>query len=527
MVSYGGNPDEQNWVFEENNDYRAGSVAFDDSKNLDEIELHMELDNIVNSASGESEEKSRTKAGSDPWTLRSLPPKTVGTDDESIGRKINQAEGCGQTFCCSFEPEHVSRRKNQTRSVFGLFAVVSLICCVLLMTHMYLPLESAALTTSDVVKGTSQIVDDINEVLEIVDEAASVTETMLRTTPLQYEVMCPGIPIDNFNTQFGFNPKNTIDTVSKEFQNYLPTVSDLLNTAKTTGSSVTNILKDVNQTVSETNEYLWIIPLIICTTILIIFSQLALMAAVVYKEHKFKNIKTTAPKVEDCFGWTVVPLQVIVVLVSWILVLVFCFGITITTDSCIPSFSTIGSSTEESSALARGRGTPEDTVLAVLDQYIAVNSGGDEPSSLINDLAKQRLSTYITGCRTNPLSEVIVVQGLLQESLQSVDTQLSFARDVFGLEVIENQCGASNQVQLFFDNLLVLNEQFAEVNTAIKKGYDALSCPRVNALYVDAVHGALCTDFATANTNGLLLLIILSFSGMILITLRASWRSAV
>ena len=71
-----------------------------------------------------------------------------------------------------------------------------------------------------------------------------------------------------------------------------------------------------------------------------------------------------------------------------------------------------------------------------------------------------------------------------------------------------------------------LQTKFENVDMAIKQGYDALSCPRVNALYIDAVHGAFCTDFATANSNGLMLLLLLSFSGMILITLRASWRSS-
>mmetsp|Transcript_67 Transcript_67/g.140 ORF Transcript_67/g.140 Transcript_67/m.140 type:complete len:731 (-) Transcript_67:129-2321(-) len=526
--AYGDKSDEINWAALDENDYRA--------ENLDEIELHMELDDIVYSATRSGEEKSKTNSKGKSWTLRSLPPKTVligdESEDESIGRGKNQKEGqitkaCGQTCCCSFEPEPVSRRKNQTRFVFGLFAVVSLVCCVLLMTHMYLPLESAALGSGDVVKEISLIVNEINDVIEIVDEAASATEEMIETTPLQYEAVCPEFPIDSFIAQFGFNPRTVVEDVSKQYVNYIPTISELLNTAEATGASINDLLLDVNKTVSETTDYLWIIPLIICITMLIIFSQLALMAAVVFKEHKFRNIKTAPPKVEDCFGWTVVPLQVMVVLASWVLVLVFCFGITITTDSCIPSFSTTGLSAEESSTISGGRGTPDDTVLAVLDQYIVMYTEDDESSSLIYDLAKQRLSTYITGCRANPLSEVIVAQGLLQESLNSVNNQVSFANDVLGLSFIEEQCGPTNQVRLFFDNVLLLNEQFAEVNKAIKQGYDALSCPRLNTLYVEAVHGALCTDFATANTNGLLLLIVLSFSGMILITLRASWRSAV
>ena len=62
-----------------------------------------------------------------------------------------------------------------------------------------------------------------------------------------------------------------------------------------------------------TNEYLWVIPLVICVTMLIIFSQLALMCAVVFREQRFKHQPLPVPpKVEDCYAWTVLPLQTIV-----------------------------------------------------------------------------------------------------------------------------------------------------------------------------------------------------------------------
>lgn len=510
----------QSWTAFQDNNFANENVRYD-IQNTEEIELHMELDNIVRSATRDSELGAKGKRSKETWALRSLPTKEViigdETEDESsVGRHVND-KLWGQTCCCSLKPKHVARRKVQTRLVFALFAILSLVSCVLLITHMYLPLESAAFTSGAVVQETAQIVDEINEVLVVVDEAASVSVTLLETTPLQYQVICPNFPVADFQAQFGFNPNTLINTVSAEYQNYIPTIVDLLNTAKETGASVTSVLADINSAVSTTNEYLWIIPLIICVTMLIIFSQLALMAAVSYKEYKFKGAKTTVPKVENCYGWTVLPLQIFVTLLSWILVIAFCFGIIVTTDSCMPSFSTI-----VSEPTMGARGTPEDTVLAVLDQYIVA----DQTASLIDNLAYQRLSTYVTGCREDPLQELVVVQGLLEESLEYVNTQVSFANDVLGLEFIQGQCGASNQVELFFDNLSVLNAQLFEVNKAIKNAYDAVSCPRVNALYVEAVHGALCTDFATSNTNGLLLLIVISFSGMIMITLRAAWRSA-
>lgn len=527
-----------------------------DGRNANEIELHMELDKIIQSATEHTElnelvrsatldseakwkaklfrsttqdSKSKWKEknnGDKVWSLHSI-PKTVRIgdessteDDSSDNRKYRSIEKTwGDTWLCSSKPEHVERRKFQTRSVFALFAMISLMSCALLVTHMYKPLEAAALSSSDVIQETAIIVDELNGVLEILDEAATATVVMVETTPLDYELICPGFSVENFQNQFGFNPQTMIETVSEEYQTYVPTIVNLLNKAKGTGDSVTNMLLDVDEAVRSTNEVLWIIPLIICITMLIIFSQLALMFAVVYREQKFKDIQTTTPKVENCYAWTVLPLQVFAVVASWVLVIAFCFGMVITTDSCIPSFGAAAASGATDS-----RGTPDDVVLAVMDQYlVSSRSGGVEA------VAKERLATYITGCggmESDPLAEVIVIQKLLQESMEEIDTQLSFTNDVLGIQFVEQECGLGNRVRDFFSSATALNRKFDDVNMAIKLGYDALSCPRVNSLYIDAVHGAFCTDFATANANGLILLVMISFSGMVLITLRASWRSS-
>jgi len=497
-----------------------------DSKNLNEIELHMELDNIVQSATRDSERKGKKNSQNNSWSLHSI-PKAVNigdessTSDESNGVTKRQAikKAWGETCLCSPLPDDVERRKFFTRAVFTFFSITSIMCCVFLVTHMYTPLESAALASAEVVKETAQIVDELSEVLDILDEATVDTGEFLDSIPLDYAELCPGFAIEDFQANFGFNPQTTIRTISFEYQTYIPTLRDSLISAKETGDAVTRVLVDINSAVSSTNEYLWIIPLVICVTILIIFSQLALMLAVAFKEQKFKDIQTTVPQVENCYGWTILPLQTIVVFVSWLLVIAFCFGIIITTDSCIPSISSA-----ETGAINE-RGTPEDTVLAVLDQYMITT--GTDPA--VEALAKERLTTYVTGCggmESDPLAEVIILQALLQESIKDVDTQVAFANDVTGLEFIENECGPGNRVRDFFTGLEEFNGKFSNIDQAIKQGYDALSCPRVNALYIEAVHGAFCTDFATANANGLVLLLVISFSGMILITLRASWRSA-
>jgi hypothetical protein len=511
-------------VFARKKEASAAKSPIEDKKTHEEVELHMELDDIVQSTNDQDK----------VWSLQSI-PKAVDIGDESIASKDESTDRkaskkmWGETCLCSPQPEDVERRKFQTRAVFALFAMISIMCCILLITNMYKPLESAALTTGEVVQESAQIVDDLTDVLRVLDEATVATRDVVQSTTLEYKTLCPGITIESFEAQFGFNPQAMINTISTEYRTYVPSIIDALRTAKESGDSVSSMLMDINEAINSVNEYLWIIPLIICITMLIIFSQLALMLAVVYREQKFKDIQTTVPKVESCYAWTVLPLQTIVVVLSWLLVIGFCFGIVVTTDTCIPSFS----STE--TGANRGRGTPDDVVLAIVGQYMPQrDAGGAEALEVVETLAKQRIATYITGCTNrdgrmvleDPLAEVIVLQTLLQDSIDEVDAQLSFAKDVLGLDFIENECGPGNLVRSFFQDLTVLNLKFVNLGFAIKTGYNALSCPRINSLYVDAVHGALCTDFATANANGMILFFMVSFSGMVLITLRAAWRSA-
>ena len=560
----------------------------------EEIELHMELDSIVRALTEEDSTEENTKTKNQGRrhpdrpveTLRSLPPSSskrvwIGDESSTSSSHENSIEPYhkttkmdkvwGSTACCSVAPRHVARRKILTRLVFGLFACVSLVCCALLMTHMYIPLEQAAQTSQTVVAETTIIVEELNTVLEIVNTTATTAIALMASTPLQYAVICPSFPVDEFALQFGFNPNDIIATMETEYTNYIPTVVNAITTAQSASIAVTQALRDLNEIVATTNDYLWILPVIICTTILIIFSQLALLLAVLYGESGKRGSIMETPKIENCYGYTIIPLQTVIVALSWLLVILFCFGIIVTFDSCLPAIltTTTNSITARENKmdvaldttrdkidgayaeLTGGRGTPDDTVLAVLDKYVTEAVG----TSVVDDILYERLSTYVTGCgastsstlsrpngaesgtgttdttitiqEPDPLEELIVIQALLRESLDYVATQVNFAKDVLGLDYIEEKCGRdNNQVQLFFTNLNLLNAQFEQVNMAITRSYNALNCPRIHTLYQEAVHQAFCTDVATANTNGLLLLIAISFSGMILITLRASWRSA-
>ncbi|KAL3903481.1 MAG: hypothetical protein SGARI_005363 [Bacillariaceae sp.] len=231
------------------------------------------------------------------------------------------------------------------------------------------------------------------------------------------------------------------------------------------------------------------------------------MVAVSYKERTHKDlIGVEPPKMETWFGWTFLPLQVLVVLVAWGLVIATCFGTVVTTDSSVPvvivAATNISAKKKQKQSIT---GTPEDTVLEVLSAYT---------QDSVDPTIVARLEEYIEGCQgDDPLAELSTLQAVLAETLGIVDQNVDLAFEI-GIPSMEELCGAGNNVALFFDNISLLQDQLDRVNDSLTLTKEALSCPRLNDLYIRAIHGALCTEFATANANGFILFTLVAFSGM-------------
>ena len=453
---------------------------------------------------------------------------------------LQSAWAATKRWARSAKPEDVERRKNQTRCVFGLVSLMSLICSILVITHMYTPLESATTSSADLAGDAAEIVEDLSRVTEALNEAVATMDSALAIVPESYDQICPEIPPQEFSEKFGFDIIEILDMVREDYQVYVPQIQDALQSATDTGDSITSVLIDVDEGISTTNKYKWIIPFIVGISMLTVFSQLELMVAIMYKERHLKDLDTS--KFEKYFGWTVLIIQVIVVLISWVLVIAFFVSTFLTTDTCLPSFTatelgvTVGVTEND-------RGTPDDLVLAIIRESVNVSNdlrGAARQAAIDN--AVSRSMRYITGCaeplagervlhgrstmEADPLAQVVVLQGVLQDTLEIMREKLSFARDVFGVDSIDDECGSSSTIGDFFSSMEALDGTFSTTIRAMKEGYDALSCPTINTLYVEAMYDIFCTDVATVSANGLVLFFLVALSGLILITLRAAWRTS-
>ncbi|KAG7375000.1 hypothetical protein IV203_014095 [Nitzschia inconspicua] len=514
-------------------DYNShGSPMFDNDESYMEPEPPFQIpgtrnsydrNNNISSSSNKNNQvhyyndRQRNYYDHQPNVLYSIPKNNNNNNNNNNNKSGNSnssssSSGSMRQTCCSGNPKQVAARKFRTRFFYGLFALISLICCALLMTQMYYPLEDSATTTAQVVQDSQQVVSEIDAILTVLRDTATVVQSIYDSTPLNYQRLCPNFSVDNFATAFGFDPQSVIDTIATEYSSHINGAVDLINDAQAISDTVDRILSDVDTSLQSTEDYLWIVPLLICFSMLVTFALVGLMCAVAYKEYTTHGGNSTekAPRIENLFGWTFLPLQIIVVIVAWGLVIAFCFGTSVTTDTCIPTIAT----TPTDPAIV---GTPEQTVLAVLSTYTADS---------VDDSIVQRLEAYIDGCRgEDPLAEVNTLKALLDESLAFVDSRITLISSI-GVENMEAVCGDGNQIRLFFDNIQLLQGQFEQVDGILTDVQTALACPRLNALYIRAMHQALCSEFATANAAGFVLFLIVSVCGMVLISLRAAWRSS-
>lgn len=96
--------------------------------------------------------------------------------------------------------------------------------------------------------------------------------------------------------------------------------------------------------------------------------------------------------------------------------------------------------------------------------------------------------------------------------------------DAVGFAFMRQVCGQGNKIDLFFNGVRILERKLYSVQASLANTGNALQCPKISMLYSSLMEESVCTDMASANANGFILLLLVAFSNMILITLRASWR---
>jgi len=149
-------------------------------------------------------------------------------------------------------------------------------------------------------------------------------------------------------------------------------------------------------------------------------------------------------------------------------------------------------------------GTPDGTILAVLNKFPI------EPDSFLH----KTVTYYTQGCQAeSPFQAIYAEQRKLDEAVSSVHQFLE------SLYLLGDACD-TNSLQ---NALITLSKSITNMLLGSSRALALLSCPRINMIYAKTVHESLCTYSIGALFWIFVSLVVISFSGMAVIMLRASW----
>jgi len=433
--------------------------------------------------------------------------------------------------CLPFDPHRVASRKLRTRLVFAFFANLALLGCSLLIGHMYAPSKLMVDESEKIAEEIAPLNDGMTQALDSLNKVAPILEEKFySTTEMQYRMLCPNIPDSEFVSRYGFRSDEIMKKFLVEYYYIGPTIINTVSDTYAPGKTAFNQMSSINGNFLEANKYYWIITLCTVLMMLIIVSQLAMIANAVFTEAVLGKPHPRVLRFEKWYGSVVLPLQLFLVVIAWISVLGFCFGVIVLADTCLPK---IEPEPEEFFGVGRGlkpyvpgqpvgytlpilkdRGTPEDSVMPAIEASLDIPKDG-----LIDFRAA--IDSYLSGCHIDPLAPLVEAQKDMVLVLEYLDDKLRFLEDV---DDMKTRCGPNNRVDEYKVDIQVIRNEIFGIHKGMAVLHDAFSCPVINSLYVRTVEEGLCTNMASAMTNGFVDITFISVCMMVLITLRAAWR---
>ena len=165
-------------------------------------------------------------------------------------------------------------------------------------------------------------------------------------------MLCPNVPPDFFQSQLGVDPQGIVTFFEEEYGSFLELVEENSEMADDVTEQVSSALDTVSNTIESTQEYLWVMPLMIACSMILTTLSVTGVLVVMYMEDKTDvgALETWARlrRLERFLAWVVLPLTLLWTLAAWTLVVVFSIGTVVSADVCIAN------------------GTPDATVQYVL-----------------------------------------------------------------------------------------------------------------------------------------------------------------
>jgi len=332
----------------------------------------------------------------------------------------------------------------------------------------------------------------LNDVVLTFESATSTSDKIIQDIPFDLAILCPAISTENLQQQLGVDPKDVVNFLENDYAGIQQSARENIMSFKNTLGNLEDSLDNVDSILNSIKNILWVLPFWV--TFNLVWTGIALAGLVSMWTGRSDR------RVQKVMDIGVLPLLIIWIILGWLLCIVFSLGTVVSTDVC---------------TAGPDPGSPDYLVGQILA------SQNFDPS----DPTYKLITAYTGGCRgEDPLAEVYSLRDAVQENLSTIKYRLEQAEAV-GYVVMKFKCGDGNQIDKFFRGITLVEDELKSVQVALDVAISTLSCPRVNRLYASLIHDSLCTKTATGLASGFILLFIITICTMVLVSLRAAWRS--
>mmetsp|Transcript_32292 Transcript_32292/g.47368 ORF Transcript_32292/g.47368 Transcript_32292/m.47368 type:complete len:663 (-) Transcript_32292:186-2174(-) len=373
------------------------------------------------------------------------------------------------------------------RTVFMICALSVVAFSVVGVTEGYDNLQKVFNTVDDSTDEVIRLLEDAQQILDVVSTVGRSSIEVVDALSQSLNNFCPNFDLLG---ETGINFDDISSSVSSALDDISPAVDTIENIEQTINSGIDTLerVQDIEEDFILRDWYMmvYIIPLIICTSLLMVSTILAWMD---FSYQWYQRLST----------YIIFPIFFLLVIIGSILAVVLGAASAANADLC-----------------TGGSGNPsiEGTIMEILELRRA---DFDRDSLLYTSVVY-----YIQGCQIerDPFDFITDSSDLLIEANDQL-TSLEMEIDAIGLEKLSLLCGRDfgptrTLISTSLTNMKTLNAAIIQIQSLI-------CCERINRIYVLVAQQGTCNFLVTGLTWFFSSFVVVAICGLIMSMFRAAW----
>jgi hypothetical protein len=184
----------------------------------------------------------------------------------------------------------------------------------------------------------------VNVSVGSIEDAISSASELVQSVQLDAKVLCPNIDPNEFEALIGIDLNELVSSITSEYDSMTSTSEENIKFVRDLLHRLEEGLVSFENSVTETEEWLWMIPAILFTvSVLTALATLGVLLAWRGKSGK---------KVQNTMSYFVLPLMMAATIACWSIVIFSSLGTMVGSDVCTASTS---------------EGSPDETIQQILD----------------------------------------------------------------------------------------------------------------------------------------------------------------